>query len=146
MGSSRARVKSRLRYGMYSRIAGTGAVSALTGSQMRAARRHPSDIGIHEFSITRTAWGNRWMFFIRGSSEHYTRADDSREPSSELTVNGRKSFEQKSVKQDASQRAAMIYARARASSNRACIFRNLTRLLWCWIGSVGKARRVVPGL
>src|ERR1044072_340727 len=63
MGSSRARVKSRLRYGMYSRIVGTGAVSASAGSQIRAARRHPSDIGIQEFSITRTACGNRRMFF-----------------------------------------------------------------------------------
>src|SRR5207249_10266509 len=64
MGSSRARVKSRLRYGMYSRIAGTGVVSAPAGSQMRAARRQPSDIGIQQFSITRTALGNRLMIFI----------------------------------------------------------------------------------
>src|SRR5437867_8283086 len=64
MGSSRARVKSRLRYGMYSRIAGTGLVAASAGSQMRAARRQPSDSGSQQFSITRTARGNRSTIFI----------------------------------------------------------------------------------
>jgi hypothetical protein len=31
---------------------------------MRAARRHPSDIGIQQFSMTWTAWGNRSMIFM----------------------------------------------------------------------------------
>src|ERR671918_2869822 len=45
-------MKSRLRYGMYSRIAGTGAASAPAGSQIRAAIQQPSDIVIHTFSIS----------------------------------------------------------------------------------------------
>jgi hypothetical protein len=77
---------------MYSRIAGTGAVSALTGSQMRAARRHPSDIEIHEFSIIERRGEIDGCFSLGLSAEHYTRPNDSREPSSELTVYGRKIF------------------------------------------------------
>src|SRR3984957_3956923 len=42
MGSSRARVPSRLRYGMYSSTAGTGDWTAVSGSQRRAPRRQPS--------------------------------------------------------------------------------------------------------
>src|ERR1700692_124792 len=42
MGSSRARVPSRLRYGMYSSTAGTGNWNAFSGSQRRAPRRQPS--------------------------------------------------------------------------------------------------------
>ena len=45
-------MKSRLRYGMYSRIAGTGSSSAPAGSQIRAAIRQPSDMVIQTFSIS----------------------------------------------------------------------------------------------
>src|SRR6266481_8565807 len=54
-------------------MAGTGVVSASAGSQMRAARRHPSGIGIQQFSMTRTAWGKRSMIFIDAPlALHYT--------------------------------------------------------------------------
>ena len=51
-------IASPLRYGRYSRIAGTGSSSASSGSQMRAASRVPSDIGIQAWSMRRTARGN----------------------------------------------------------------------------------------
>ena len=50
--SRAAAVASRLRYGRYSRIAGTGCVSALLGIQMRAARARPSLSGMKRFSMT----------------------------------------------------------------------------------------------
>src|SRR3954462_12461876 len=49
---------SPLREGRYSRMAGTGASSASSGSQIRAARRVPSASGIHVLSIRRTRRGN----------------------------------------------------------------------------------------
>src|SRR5258708_7402847 len=49
---------------MYSRIPGTGAFSAPSGSQIRAASLHPSDIVIQTFSISRTLYGSSasWDF------------------------------------------------------------------------------------
>src|SRR5579871_6842086 len=49
---------------MYSRIAGTAAVSAPSGSHNRAASLHPSAMGIKTFSISRTM---RWL--LRGVVE-----------------------------------------------------------------------------
>jgi hypothetical protein len=49
---------------MYSKIAGTGFRTAPAGSQMRAARRQPSDIRIQQFSMTVTACGKRSTIFI----------------------------------------------------------------------------------
>ena len=57
MGASRGAVPSFLRYGMYSSTAGTGSLSASSGSQMRAASRQPSASGIQMCSITRTRCG-----------------------------------------------------------------------------------------
>lgn len=54
MGSSRARMKSRFRYGMYSSTAGTGLSSAPSGSQIRAAIWHPSFSEMKTFSISFT--------------------------------------------------------------------------------------------
>lgn len=50
MLSSRWRVKSRLPYGRYSKIAGTGTAPATSGIHIRAASRQPSDRGIQTFS------------------------------------------------------------------------------------------------
>ena len=58
MSASRAAVPSSLRYGMYSRIAGTGSASASFGSQMRAARRVPSASGMNVFAIVLVGRGN----------------------------------------------------------------------------------------
>ena len=55
---SRFAKASPLRYGRYSRIAGTGSSSASSGSQMRAASRVPSDIGIQVWSMRLTERGN----------------------------------------------------------------------------------------
>src|SRR5262249_12843129 len=64
MGASRRRMKSRLRYGRYSRSAGTGRCTASPGSPIRAASRVPSGSAIHSFSITRTGRGNSVTVFI----------------------------------------------------------------------------------
>src|SRR3984957_12036778 len=55
VASSRLRTPSRLRYGRYSSTTGTGCASAPSGIHSRTARRAPSGMGIHSFSITRTA-------------------------------------------------------------------------------------------
>src|SRR4051812_2903195 len=49
---------------MYSRIAGTGSRSALSGSQMRAASRVRSLSGIQTFSSSRTAQGSSFTIRI----------------------------------------------------------------------------------
>src|SRR6266540_2436485 len=49
---------------MYSKIAGTGAASASSGSQMRAAKWQPSNSGIQQFSITCTLRGNDVTTFM----------------------------------------------------------------------------------
>src|SRR4051794_8528429 len=58
MIASRVDVPSFLRYGMYSRIAGTGSASASSGSQIRAASLVPSASGMNVFAIVRTRRGN----------------------------------------------------------------------------------------
>jgi hypothetical protein len=50
MASSRTTVSSRLRYGMISRIPGTGSTWDERGRQIRAASRTPSGIGMKTFS------------------------------------------------------------------------------------------------
>jgi len=55
---------SPLRYGMYSRMAGTGCASASSGNQMRAARRQPSGMGIQTCSSSRTALGQSVLVCI----------------------------------------------------------------------------------
>jgi len=50
---SRRRSKSRFRYGKYSQTTGTGAVSAPSGIQIRAASRVPSLSVTHSFSTSR---------------------------------------------------------------------------------------------
>jgi hypothetical protein len=49
---------------MNSRIAGTGTCTALSGSQILAARRTPSDMEIQTCSKIRTGSGNEVMVFI----------------------------------------------------------------------------------
>src|SRR5699024_12802190 len=61
-------VKSSLRYGKYSRIAGTGFCSASFGSQIVAANRAPSDIGIHTCSFFSISFGKDVTVFLLSES------------------------------------------------------------------------------
>src|SRR5687767_11251631 len=66
---------------MYSRMAGTGSLSASNGMKSRAAKRVPSESGIQHSSVSRTSRR-------RGAPTDITNSDFGRSTAQELTLLG----------------------------------------------------------